>query len=82
VPIALLDGDDGETSRQPALDRVRISRWFGKNLVPVGVENVGRQKQSRVQIQAWRVQLVTDPGRPRTPPAGPAQPGTADRGSE
>ena len=29
------------------------------NLVLVGVEHVGRQKQSRPQVQAWWVQLVT-----------------------
>jgi len=43
----------------PALDQVRISRWSGANLVLVGVEHVGRQKQSRPQLQAWWVQLVT-----------------------
>jgi hypothetical protein len=57
VPIAVLRSDSAKDL--PALDQVRISRWSGANLVLVGVEHVGRQKQSRPQVQAWWVQLVT-----------------------
>ena len=57
VPIAVLRSDSAKDL--PALDQVRISRWSGANLVLVGVEHVGRQKQSRAQPQAWWVQLVT-----------------------
>jgi hypothetical protein len=73
VPIAVLRKGENDTASPPALDQVRISRWSGANLMLVGVEHVGRQKQSRPQLQAWWVQLITEPGRPRTPP--PAQVG-------
>ncbi len=62
--IAVLRND---TDRPPALDQVRIAKWAGANLVLVGVEHIGRPKQSRPQLQAWWVQLVTDPGPLRTP---------------
>lgn len=61
VPIAVLRHDNGDTDRPPALDQVRIARWSGANLMLVGVEHVGRQKQSRPQVQAWWVQLVGAP---------------------
>ncbi len=60
VPIAVLRHDNGDTDRPPALDQVRIARWSGANLMLVGVEHVGRQKQSRPQVQAWWVQIVGD----------------------
>jgi hypothetical protein len=66
VPIAVLTSNDSATEL-PALDQVRISRWSGANLMLVGVEHVGRQKQSRPQLQAWWVQLISDPGGSRTP---------------
>jgi hypothetical protein len=62
VPIAALRDGDSDTTSPPALDHVRISRWSGANLMLVGVEHVGRQKQSRPQLQAWWVQLVTSSG--------------------
>ena len=58
VPIAVLHGE----REIPALDQVRIARWSGANLMLVGVEHVGRPKQSRPQMQAWWVQLVSEPG--------------------
>ena len=63
VPIAVL-----RTAGQqlPALDEVRISKWSGNNLVLVGIEHVGRPKQSQPQLQAWWVQLVSDPDPPHT----------------
>ena len=67
VPIAVLRQDNGDTDRPPALDQVRIAKWSGANLRLVGVEHVGRQKQSRPQVQAWWVQLVSDPAPPSTP---------------
>ena len=60
VPIAVLRNDSAK--ELPALDQVRISRWSGANLLLVGVEHVGRPKQSRPQMQAWWVQLVSEPG--------------------
>jgi hypothetical protein len=57
VPIAVLCSESARD--MPALDQVRIARWSGANLMLVGVEHVGRQKQSRPQLQAWWVQLVT-----------------------
>jgi hypothetical protein len=73
VPIAVLRHDNGDTDRPPALDQVRIARWSGANLMLVGVEHVGRSKQSRPQVQAWWVQLVNDPGPPRTPLQSPIE---------
>lgn len=67
VPIAVLRGDHGD-NHPPALDQVRISRWSGANLMLVGVEHVGRQKQSRPQPQAWWVQLISDPARKQLVP--------------
>jgi hypothetical protein len=57
VPMAVLRSNS--TKELPALDQVRLARWSGANLMLVGVEHVGRQKQSRPQMQAWWVQLVT-----------------------
>jgi hypothetical protein len=68
VPIAVLRHDGARDL--PALDQVRISRWSGANLLLVGVEHGGRPKQSRPQLQAWWVQLVTDPGQARGPAGG------------
>jgi hypothetical protein len=62
VPTAVLRNGDSDTASQPALDQVRTSRWSGANLMLVGVEHVGRQKQSRPQLQAWWLQLVTGSG--------------------
>ena len=60
VPIALLSP---QTPRDvPALDQVRIARWTGTDLLLVGVEHVGRLRQMRPQLQAWWVQLVSEPG--------------------
>lgn len=67
VPIAVLRHGNGDTDRPPALDQVRIARWSGANLMLVGVEHVGRPKQSRPQVQAWWVQLVVDLGPPGAP---------------
>jgi hypothetical protein len=61
VPIAVLSSSDSVTEL-PALDQVRIARWFGVNLMLVGVEHVGRLKQGRPQVQAWWVQLVASVG--------------------
>jgi hypothetical protein len=49
VPIAVLRPEAAKDL--PALDQGRISRWSGANLMLVGVEHVGRQKQSRPQSQ-------------------------------
>ena len=68
VPIAVLRGGDREL---PALDEVRISKWSGNNLVLVGIEHVGRAKQSQPQLQAWWVQLVSDPDPPHTATSAP-----------
>ena len=57
VPMAVLRSNS--TKELPALDQVRLARWSGANLMLVGVEHVGRQKQSRPQMPAWWVQLVT-----------------------
>ena len=73
VPIAVLRNATGDDNRPPALDQVRIARWSGANLMLVGVEHVGRQKQSRPQLQAWWVQLVIDPGLRHTPPSAQAE---------
>jgi len=71
VPIAVLRNGESDANCPPALDQVRISRWSGANLMLVGVEHIGRQKQSRPQVQAWWVQLVTDTGWPNAPPLAP-----------
>ena len=68
IPIAVLRREDGVTDRPSALDQVRISRWSGTNLMLVGVEHVGRPKQSRPQLQAWWVQLLCDPFQRPPPP--------------
>jgi hypothetical protein len=47
---------------QRQLESQRQQRWSAcANLMLVGVEHVGRPKQSQPQLQAWWVQLVSGP---------------------
>jgi hypothetical protein len=42
----------------PPLDQARILRWRGRDLVVVGLEEVGSRKAPRVEVQAWWVRVV------------------------
>jgi hypothetical protein len=66
VPVASLVADDGTTYVLPPLDQVRIAKWQGADLLLVGLEEDRFAKQAPPQLQAWWVQLVTDPAPPRT----------------
>ena len=52
VPVAVLNGSD-DTNQLPALDQVSIAKWSGANAYLVGMEHIGRPKQSQPQLQAW-----------------------------
>ena len=53
----------------PPLDQVRIARWQGENLVPIGPEERANTKGLPPDLQSWWVRLVSlDPAPPRTLP--------------
>ncbi len=57
-PVAALLGPDLMTYLLPPLDQARILRWRGRDLVVVGLEEVGSRKAPRVEVQAWWVRVV------------------------
>jgi hypothetical protein len=72
VPVALLVGDDLGTPALASLDEVRIARWTGRSLLLVGLEHRNRGK-GKPDLQAWWVQLVSDPGPPCKPTSKPSE---------